>query len=32
MGAGGAMFLARLMGRTDEEIRSAILSTVLSFR
>jgi len=26
------MFLARLMGRTDEEIRSAILSTVLSFR
>jgi uncharacterized protein (TIGR00303 family) len=32
MGAGGAMFLARLMGHSPEEIRSAILSTAISFR
>lgn len=32
IGAGGAMFLARIMGHSEEEIRSAILSTVLSFR
>ncbi|MDK2973925.1 MAG: hypothetical protein PWP08_296 [Methanofollis sp.] len=32
IGAGGAMFLARIMGHTAEEIRSSILSTVLSFR
>ncbi|QYZ80459.1 TIGR00303 family protein [Methanofollis formosanus] len=32
MGAGGAMFLARVMGYSAEEIRSAILSTVISFR
>ncbi|TAJ44194.1 nicotinate mononucleotide-dependent phosphoribosyltransferase CobT [Methanofollis fontis] len=32
MGAGGAILLARIMGYSEEEIRSAILSTVLSFR
>ena len=28
IGAGGAMFLARVMGKTEEEIRAAVLSTV----
>lgn len=32
MGAGGAMFLAYLMGHSPEEIRQAILSTITSYR
>jgi len=31
IGAGGAMLLARIMGRSDEEIREAVLSTVSSY-
>jgi uncharacterized protein (TIGR00303 family) len=31
IGAGGAMFLARIMGKSEEEIRAAVLSTVSSY-
>jgi NaMN:DMB phosphoribosyltransferase len=31
IGAGGAMFLARVMGKGEEEIREAVLSTVSSY-
>jgi NaMN:DMB phosphoribosyltransferase len=31
IGAGGAMFLARIMGKSEEEIREAVLSTVSSY-
>jgi len=31
IGAGGAMFLARVMGKSGEEIREAVLSTVSSY-
>jgi uncharacterized protein (TIGR00303 family) len=31
IGAGGALFLARVMGRSEEEIREAVLSTVSSY-
>jgi NaMN:DMB phosphoribosyltransferase len=31
IGAGGAMFLARVMGKSGEEIRAAVLSTVSSY-
>ncbi|HMA05761.1 MAG TPA: TIGR00303 family protein [Methanomicrobiales archaeon] len=31
IGAGGAMFLARIMGRSEEEIRETILSTASSY-
>ncbi|HVN65204.1 MAG TPA: TIGR00303 family protein [Methanomicrobiales archaeon] len=31
IGAGGALFLARVMGKTEEEIREAVLSTVSSY-
>jgi NaMN:DMB phosphoribosyltransferase len=31
IGAGGAMFLARVMGRSEEEIREAVLATVSSY-
>lgn len=31
IGAGGAMFLARIMGKTEEEIRETVLSTVSSY-
>jgi uncharacterized protein (TIGR00303 family) len=31
IGAGGAMFLARIMGKSEKEIREAVLSTVSSY-
>ncbi|MDD1662160.1 MAG: TIGR00303 family protein, partial [Methanomicrobiales archaeon] len=31
IGAGGAMFLARIMGRSEEEIRGALLTTVSGY-
>ena len=31
IGAGGAMFLARIMGKSEEEIRDAILATVSAY-
>jgi uncharacterized protein (TIGR00303 family) len=31
IGAGGAMFLARIMGKSEEEIRETILSTVAAY-
>ncbi|MDD1667571.1 MAG: TIGR00303 family protein, partial [Methanomicrobiales archaeon] len=31
IGAGGAMFLARVLGKSEEEIRGAVLSTVSSY-
>jgi NaMN:DMB phosphoribosyltransferase len=31
IGAGGAMFLARIMGRSEEEIREALLTTVSGY-
>ena len=31
IGAGGALFLARVMGKSEEEIREAVLSTVSSY-
>jgi NaMN:DMB phosphoribosyltransferase len=31
IGAGGAMFLARVMGKSEEEIRGAVLSTASTY-
>ena len=31
IGAGGAMFLARIMGKSEEEIRDALLTTVSGY-
>jgi NaMN:DMB phosphoribosyltransferase len=31
IGAGGAMFLARIMGRSEEEIRDAILAAASQY-